>query len=41
MLNGSYVLGSYASFLWDADEDDDEEANTAVASGSPALVPAC
>ncbi|CAM0956039.1 unnamed protein product [Alopecurus aequalis] len=28
-------------FLWDAEEDDDEEATTAVACGSPALVPAC
>ena len=41
MINCSYVLGSYASFLWDAEEEDDEEASTAVACGSPALVPAC
>lgn len=42
----SYVLGSYASFLWDAEdeEEEEEEAGTraAVAScDSPALVPAC
>lgn len=44
-----YVLGSYASFLWDAEEDDDDKEATAagphkdgtVARESPALVPAC
>jgi hypothetical protein len=37
-----YVLGSYASFLWDAEEDDEQDLQKdgASASGSLALVPA-
>lgn len=33
----SYVLGSYASFLWDAEEDEDDEAEYEM---KPPLVPA-
>jgi hypothetical protein len=51
MIACSYVLGSYASFLWDAEEDGEEapapaattEISTVVPAScdSPALVPAC